>query len=161
MKRKVTKTESYTYTTELGPITITEENGFITECLFGDFGYYNANTPLTDEAFHQLQEYLRGERRQFDLPIQQDGSEFDQNVWKILATIPAGERRTYSEIAQDLGRPSAARAVGNACGRNRVAILIPCHRAVRSDGTVGGYAWGADRKKKLLELEERFFKNPV
>jgi len=156
IKGKTAKTQSYTYTTELGPITITEENGYVTEVLFGDFGYYHANTPLTDEAALQIEEYLKGKRDHFTIPIQQDGSEFDHQVWDVLLNIPIGEKKTYAQIAQELGRPSAARAVGNACGRNRIAILIPCHRSVRSDGTIGGYAWGADLKKRLLKIESDY-----
>ena len=152
----MTPRNSFTYTTELGSITITEEDGFITEVLFGDFGYNNANTPLTDLTADQIREYLSGSRTAFTVPFRQDGSDFDQLVWQLLRTIPAGQRRTYSELAETLSRPKAARAVGNACGRNRIAILIHCHRVVRSDGSPGGYAWGAEIKHHLLELEKLY-----
>lgn len=156
---KSAKTDSYTYITKLGPVTITEEHGYITEVLFGDFGYDHANTPLTDQAADEIREYINGKRSVFTLPLRQDGSDFDKQVWNVLLTIPEGECRTYAQIARQLNRPKAARAVGNACGRNRIAILIPCHRSVRSDGTPGGYAWGVEIKKKLLQIEKNYIQS--
>jgi AraC family transcriptional regulator, regulatory protein of adaptative response / methylated-DNA-[protein]-cysteine methyltransferase len=76
-------------------------------------------------------------------------------VWDALRRIPAGETRSYGQIARAIGAPRAVRAVGSACGANPVALVIPCHRALRTDGSLGGYAWGLARKKKLLEIEKR------
>jgi AraC family transcriptional regulator of adaptative response/methylated-DNA-[protein]-cysteine methyltransferase len=89
------------------------------------------------------------------LPLDVRGTPFQRQVWQALQAIPAGERRTYGELAASLGRPSGARAVANACAANPVAIVIPCHRVVRGDGEVGGYRWGAERKRALLAAERR------
>jgi AraC family transcriptional regulator of adaptative response/methylated-DNA-[protein]-cysteine methyltransferase len=81
------------------------------------------------------------------------GTAFQQRVWKALQEIPPGSTKSYAEIAAQIGKPTAARAVGRACGANRLAVVIPCHRAVRSDGGLGGYRWGVERKQRLLERE--------
>jgi AraC family transcriptional regulator of adaptative response/methylated-DNA-[protein]-cysteine methyltransferase len=94
-----------------------------------------------------------GERARPDVPIDVEASAFQWKVWRELQKIPFGETRSYGEIANAIGSPKAVRAVGNACANNRVAVLVPCHRAVRLDGTPGGYRWGPDRKKRLLESE--------
>lgn len=87
------------------------------------------------------------------LPLDVQGTAFQQAVWAQLQAIPPGETRTYAQIAAAVGRPKAVRAAGTANGANNVAVLIPCHRVIRTDGTMGGYAYGIDRKEKLLELE--------
>lgn len=89
-----------------------------------------------------------------DLPLDVAGTVFQQAVWAELQRIPAGETRTYAQIAAAVGRPNAVRAAGSANGANNVAVLIPCHRVIRTDGSLGGYAYGLDRKAKLLELEK-------
>jgi AraC family transcriptional regulator, regulatory protein of adaptative response / methylated-DNA-[protein]-cysteine methyltransferase len=89
------------------------------------------------------------------VPLDIRGTVFQQRVWQALRHIPRGETRTYREIARAIGAPAAVRAVGSACGANPVALAVPCHRAVRTDGGLGGYAWGLDRKKKLLALEKK------
>jgi AraC family transcriptional regulator of adaptative response/methylated-DNA-[protein]-cysteine methyltransferase len=81
------------------------------------------------------------------------GSEFQQKVWAALREIPAGETRTYSQVAEAIGQPGAARAVARACATNPLALLTPCHRVVRADGGLGGYRWGIERKQALLEME--------
>ncbi|MBO9574610.1 MAG: bifunctional DNA-binding transcriptional regulator/O6-methylguanine-DNA methyltransferase Ada [Sphingobium sp.] len=91
--------------------------------------------------------------RQADLPVDVAGTAFQQAVWQALRAIPAGETRTYSQIAAAVGRPAAVRATGSACGDNSLAILIPCHRVLRTDGSLGGYAYGLERKEKLLVRE--------
>lgn len=88
-----------------------------------------------------------------DLPIDVAGTAFQEAVWRELRKIPAGETRSYADIAAAIGQPKAVRAVGTANGDNHVAVLIPCHRVIRSDGTLGGYAGGLDRKRKLLSIE--------
>jgi AraC family transcriptional regulator, regulatory protein of adaptative response / methylated-DNA-[protein]-cysteine methyltransferase len=88
-----------------------------------------------------------------DLSLDIQGTEFQKAVWAALRSIPAGETRSYAELATLAGRPSAVRAAGSACARNAFAVLVPCHRVVRSDGDLGGYAWGLDRKRRLLERE--------
>jgi AraC family transcriptional regulator of adaptative response/methylated-DNA-[protein]-cysteine methyltransferase len=88
------------------------------------------------------------------IPIDVKGTAFQEAVWRELRRIPKGETRTYAEIAAAVGRPGAVRAAGSANGANHVSVLIPCHRVIRTDGTLGGYAWGLDIKAKLLEREK-------
>lgn len=88
-----------------------------------------------------------------DLPLDVGGTEFQQAVWRALIAIPPGETRSYAQIAATVGRPNAVRAAGSACGDNGVAVLIPCHRVLRTDGALGGYAYGLERKRALLERE--------
>ncbi|MBX3112018.1 MAG: bifunctional transcriptional activator/DNA repair protein Ada [Fimbriimonadaceae bacterium] len=108
---------------------------------------------LLDEVGRQLDEYFAGQRTRFDVPLATPGTPFQEEVWRYLCTIPFGETRSYGQMAKELGRPDAQRAVGKANGDNRVAIIVPCHRVVRSDGTLCGYGGGLWRKKRLLELE--------
>jgi len=101
----------------------------------------------------QLQEYFRGTRRHFDLPLGARGTSFQQSVWNVLADIPYGELRSYRDIARSIGNPAAVRAVGAANGRNPLPIVVPCHRVIGSNGTLTGFAGGLPAKKFLLELE--------
>lgn len=101
----------------------------------------------------ELDEYFRGRRRQFTVPLQAPGSVFQMRVWAALQGIPYGETRAYRELALELGDAQASRAVGTANGQNRLAILIPCHRVVNTGGTLGGYGGGLWRKQWLLDLE--------
>ncbi|WP_374377123.1 methylated-DNA--[protein]-cysteine S-methyltransferase [Dongia sp.] len=96
---------------------------------------------------------MGGKAPRADLPLDIRMTAFQRQVWQALTRIPAGETRTYGEVAAAIGQPTAARAVGNTCGRNPVAIAIPCHRVLRNDGAIGGYAWGAQRKQALIEAE--------
>lgn len=97
--------------------------------------------------------YLEGERTQLPLPLDLPATDFQRRVWQALREIPYGTTRSYRELAESIGRPTAARAVARACASNRVALVIPCHRVVRGDGDLSGYRWGADRKRRLLEME--------
>lgn len=104
-------------------------------------------------AREQVLNFISGNLGLTRVPVDIRGTVFQRKVWEQLRRIPAGETRTYGQIARAIGAPDAARAVGGACGVNPVALLVPCHRAVRADGRLGGYAWGLPRKKKLLETE--------
>ncbi|MEE8522805.1 MAG: methylated-DNA--[protein]-cysteine S-methyltransferase [Thermoanaerobaculia bacterium] len=104
-------------------------------------------------AVEQLREYFAGERRHFDLDLAPRGSGFQQQVWRYLTGIPFGETRSYGEIAEHLGRPGAARAVGRANATNPIPIVVPCHRVVGADGSLTGYVGGLAIKQGLLELE--------
>jgi methylated-DNA-[protein]-cysteine S-methyltransferase len=104
-------------------------------------------------AVEQLEEYFAGQRTAFDLPLAASGSPFEEAVWGAVATIPYGETRSYGEVARAVGRPDRARAVGSANARNPVAIIVPCHRVIGSDGSLTGYGGGLERKRALLELE--------
>lgn len=99
--------------------------------------------------------FLSGDATLGTLPLDVRGTVFQQRVWGELSRIPRGQTRTYKEIASAIGAPKAVRAVGSACGANPVALVIPCHRALRSDGGLGGYEWGIERKAKLLEFEKK------
>ncbi|KYG68031.1 cysteine methyltransferase [Bdellovibrio bacteriovorus] len=103
----------------------------------------------------QIEEYLQGERQEFDIPLDLIGTDFQKRVWSHLQKIPYGETCSYKEIAVALGDPKACRAVGTANGRNPVSIIVPCHRVIASDGTLGGYAGGLPTKSFLLNLERK------
>ena len=104
---------------------------------------------------YALAAYVAGRAKMPALPMDIRGTPFQFAVWEQLRAIPAGETRAYSEIARRIGRPRAIRAVGTANGANPVSIVIPCHRAIRASGHLGGYRWGLDRKRKLLEMESQ------
>jgi O-6-methylguanine DNA methyltransferase len=105
------------------------------------------------EYVTQLDEYFRGERRDFTFPLDLRGTPFQVSCWQALLNIPYGETRTYADIARAIGRPQGFRAVGLANNRNPIAIVVPCHRVIASNGTLCGYGGGLDIKRKLLELE--------
>jgi methylated-DNA-[protein]-cysteine S-methyltransferase len=112
-------------------------------------------SPLFSSAATQLAEYFAGSRTHFQLPLAPLGTPFQQEVWRRLKDIPYGTRVSYGAIAQAMGTPQSARAVGAAVGRNPLSIIIPCHRVVGKDGALTGYAGGIERKQTLLTLEER------
>jgi AraC family transcriptional regulator of adaptative response/methylated-DNA-[protein]-cysteine methyltransferase len=108
-----------------------------------------------------LLEHLNGQRPHLKLPLDVQATAFQWRVWQELQAIPYGSTRTYSEIARALGEPTAARAVARACATNPVSVVIPCHRVVREDGSLGGYRWGLHRKQALLEREQASAKTPA
>jgi methylated-DNA-[protein]-cysteine S-methyltransferase len=109
--------------------------------------------PLLCETKRQLDEYFAGKRRNFELPLEFRGTEFQRRVWAALLTIPYGETRTYRQIAEQIGNPLAVRAVGAANGRNPIAIVAPCHRVIGSSGDLTGFGGGLEAKARLLSLE--------
>ena len=112
-----------------------------------------AETPLIKEAARQVGEYLAGKRRVFDVPVELAGTDFQKDVWRALLAVPFGATKSYKEIAADVGRPKAVRAVGLANNRNPVSIIVPCHRVIGHDGSLTGYGGGLPVKRFLLELE--------
>lgn len=106
------------------------------------------------ETIRQLEAYFRGQLNTFDVPLDGDGTAFQQKVWKALQQVPYGCTASYGEIARAIGQPTASRAVGMANGRNPISIIVPCHRIIGSSGRLVGYGGGLDRKQKLLQLEE-------
>lgn len=110
-------------------------------------------SPVFPALRTQLDEYFAGARRDFQLPLATHGTPFQEEVWEALRLIPAGETRSYADLAREIGRPTAVRAVARSNGDNRLAILIPCHRVVGSDGSLTGYGGGLWRKRRLLDLE--------
>lgn len=103
----------------------------------------------------QLAEYLLGQRREFDLPLNMYGTEFQKKVWEALRTIPFGETRTYGDIARQVDNPKGVRAVGGANNKNPIPIIIPCHRVIGSNGQLVGFGGGLDLKQRLLDLEQK------
>jgi methylated-DNA-[protein]-cysteine S-methyltransferase len=116
------------------------------------------NKELFREATRQLEAYFSGKLESFDLKLAPEGTEFQKSVWKALCKIPYGETRTYKDIAASVGKPKAYRAVGLANNRNPIAIIVPCHRVIGSNGKLTGYASGLDVKAFLLKLEENKLK---
>ena len=113
-----------------------------------------ADHPVLQQAVQQLQQYLAGQRSDFDLPLDlRSGTAFQQSVWQALLQIPAGSTTSYGAIGTQVGKPKAVRAVGAAVGRNPIGIVVPCHRVMGADGSLTGYAGGLERKASLLRLE--------
>jgi len=110
------------------------------------------HSPVIDEAVTQINDYFSGKRKEFDLPITVNGTEFQMKVWNALREIPYGETATYSQIAERIGHNQSYRAVGTACGNNPLPVIIPCHRVVGSSGP-GGYLGGFEMKRRLLAIE--------
>lgn len=106
------------------------------------------------QGAEELQAYFRGERTTFSVPLDLDGTDFQKQVWEALREIPFGISRSYSEVARQIGRPSAVRAVANAIGRNPCLIMVPCHRVLGKDGSLTGFSAGLPLKKQLLNLEK-------
>lgn len=141
--------------TWIGPISI-EDNGFaLTKISFEDSSKDESieKSRLAEMALEQLNEYFSGIRFEFSLPIAPAGTPFMQDVWQALEAIPYGELRTYGDIAGQIGRPKAVRAVGMANNKNPLPIIIPCHRVIGVSGKLVGYAGGVEKKEKLIALE--------
>ena len=123
--------------------------------LVEEFSEAEVNERSMPDVKKAILDFIRGEANLARVPLDIRGTVFQRRVWEELRRIPRGETRTYCDIAKAVGAPAAVRAVGSACGANPVALVVPCHRAVRTDGGMGGYAWGVARKKKLLRLEKK------
>ena len=136
----------------MGPLTLFAQDNRLTALVFGDFGGYD-HLPLFEMARRQLEEYFAGHRQNFDLPLDPGGTDFQRRVWRTLLDIPYGKAISYKELARRVDRPKGFQAVGQANGRNPLPILIPCHRVIGADGSLGGYSGGLDRKRFLLDQE--------
>ena len=110
---------------------------------------------VTKECGKQLKEYFFGKRKEFNLPIKLEGTEFQQKVWRELCKIQYGKISTYKEMAKNAGNVKAVRAVGTAIAKNPIAIIVPCHRVIGSNGSMTGYAYGISKKEKLLDFEAK------
>ena len=142
----------------VGIIEIEENEGYISSVRIvssipTDLTEKQKINEVLDMAIQQLNEYFARQRKDFDLPLKQDGTPFQKKVWDYLSTIPYGQIVSYKREAEAIGSPKGCRAVGSANGRNNIAIIVPCHRVVNEGKGLGGYAYGLDVKKKLLELE--------
>jgi methylated-DNA-[protein]-cysteine S-methyltransferase len=143
----------------VGDIVVTANDEGVTSLEFDEDAHAELRSGSTqaativERAVEQLQQYFAGERRDFDLPLAPEGTDFQRAVWAALSRIPYGTTISYKEQATWVGNPKATRAVGSANGRNPIAIVVPCHRVIGSDGRPTGYASGIDRKLWLLEHE--------
>lgn len=113
----------------------------------------DSHHPILIEAQSQLNDYFNGKRQTFDIPLEFHGTDFQKAVWQALCTIPFGQKRSYLDIARQIGRPKAVRAVGAANGKNPISIIAPCHRVIGSNGQLTGFAGGLNNKARLLALE--------
>jgi len=143
--------------TPVGIVRITEEDNFICSIHFMDDETESdqPETPLLKLAVQQVDEYFAGDRKVFDFPIKQQGSDFQQEVWQCLLTINYGKTISYAQQSKLMKNPLAIRAIAAANGKNHLAIVVPCHRVIGSDGSLTGYASGVWRKQWLLEHEAR------
>ncbi len=139
---------------EIGALTLTGSDTALHELRFGAHGT-ERSAPILELAAGQLREYFAGERQEFTLPLEPKGTDFQMSVWKALTQVPYGQTRSYARIAAEIGNPKAARAVGMANNKNPIAIIIPCHRIVGSNGALTGYAGGLEIKRRLLALEAK------
>ena len=145
----------------IGPLTVVRDGEAVVRLAMSLPAQLEAEVlgERSDEAFDdvlaQLGEYFAGERTTFDLPLRPHGSDFELAVWDQLTRIPYGETRSYGYVAKAVGEPGGAQAVGAANGRNRLAIVVPCHRVIGADGTLVGFGGGLPRKRFLLDLEQR------
>ncbi|QFK70416.1 methylated-DNA--[protein]-cysteine S-methyltransferase [Pradoshia sp. D12] len=146
---------AYYYTTLIGKVGIAEDGIGITDVFLGEkpIEAEEKETQLIKETAKQLEEYFKGEREQFTLKLNPRGTPFQQSVWKELVQIPYGETRSYKQVAERIGNPSASRAVGMANNKNPIFIIVPCHRVIGATGKLVGYGGGLDIKEKLLGLE--------
>ena len=155
--------QSCFYESPIGILQISEDDGKITNlCLHQKTGDVTCDSSvqrkvpeLLQEACRQLDEYFRGKRSQFDLPLGYTGTPFQESVWRELQKIPYGETRSYEDIAVKIGNPKAVRAVGQANNRNPILLFIPCHRVIHKSGDISGFACGIETKRYLLDLERR------
>lgn len=144
----------------IGRIVVEDDGSFITR-VYVDNAFIGSgdNSRLFIAAKKQLEEYFCGKRREFDIPIRLNGTEFQKAVWNALLTVPYGKTASYKDIAAMIGKPKAARAVGGANNKNPVMIIVPCHRVVGADGGLTGYACGTDIKQTLLNIEKNSVDN--
>jgi methylated-DNA-[protein]-cysteine S-methyltransferase len=145
----------FSFESPIGPIHVRSNDTCITAVEFrqSPAERIQANSPLEQQALDELQEFFDGKRTEFTFPFEQPGTEFQKRVWDELTRIPFGKTISYHELAVRLGDPKCIRAAGTANGRNNLAIVVPCHRVIGSDGSLTGYAGGLDKKEWLLRLE--------
>ncbi len=148
--------KSVYYQSPVGWLKITSEKDAITGLCFCEKPGNNTTTdsPVLMQCCRELDEYFKGKRKTFEVKLSVSGTPFQEKVWSELLNIPYGKTISYAQLAKTAGNPKACRAAGSANGKNRIAIIIPCHRVIASNGSLGGYAYGIDVKKKLLDLEK-------
>ena len=142
--------------TPVGTLWIEETDGAVTRVTNRPLSGQEGETPVLAQAKRELCEYIAGARKTFTVPLNPAGTDFQRAVWAALRAIPYGETRTYGAVAAAVGRPKAARAVGNANNKNPILIFTPCHRVVGADGALVGFAAGLPVKEALLALERKY-----
>lgn len=143
------------FNSKIGNIQINaDEKSILTVSLTNEAVNFLNKNEIIDETIKQLGEYFNGNRKEFTLPLNPQGTEFQKKVWQELLKIPYGETRSYKQIAELIGNKNASRAVGNTCNKNPIAIIIPCHRIIGNNGLLVGYAYGKNVKNSLLNLEK-------
>lgn len=148
--------KKYCYNSPIGKVWIAEKDGKISNVGFSDnLDCGIEKTPIITETCRQLDEYFAKKRKVFELPLCIEGTEFQKKVWNALLTVEYGKTVTYGDIAKLINQPKASRAVGGANNKNKIAIIIPCHRIIGKNGTLRGYAGGLNVKQYLLDLEQR------
>ena len=151
---------SYSFQSPIGFLTICEQDNQLIRLYLDnpDRGIlqsrnFEYHSDFLHEVYHQLNEYFAGKRKIFDLPVDGKGTAFQKAVWRELQKIPYGETRSYEDIAVAIGNKKAVRAIGQANGRNPIMIVVPCHRVIRKNGDISGFACGVEAKRYLLNLE--------
>lgn len=146
--------QHYHWQTSVGAMNATVHQDQIVQLSFGEGDTSSIEkTLLHEELEAQMNSYLQGQLKTFDLPLAPQGTAFQQAVWRALQEIPFGQTWSYRQLAEFVQRPKGYQAVGQANGKNPIAIIIPCHRVINANGELGGYAGGLDNKRKLLKLE--------
>ena len=145
----------------VGRLLIEANERAVTRIALTDGEARDSQHPVIALCVSQLREYFAGRRTSFDLPLAPQGTAFRQKVWQALRDIPYGGTASYGDVAKMIGIPGAMRAVGQANHANPVIIVIPCHRVIRADGSIGGYGGGVEVKRYLLTLEERVLRDKI
>ena len=150
--------EKSLYRSPIGIIEIVCDKGALVSLKLADrVGISKKDTTFISGIKHQLDEYFSGKRKNFDIRVSPVGTDFQKLVWLELQKIPYGKTKSYSEIAEMVGSKNAQRAVGSACNKNPIMIIIPCHRVISKNGHMGGFAYGDDIKRELLSIEARAY----
>jgi methylated-DNA-[protein]-cysteine S-methyltransferase len=152
------QTSSVLYASPIGSISLISSAGALRKLSMegqkgGEMAPNRGSCPVLDRARRQLDLYFAGKLTAFDLPLAEEGTPFQRQVWAMLRTIPYGKTTSYAWLASAIGAPRAVRAVGAANGRNPIGIITPCHRVIGANGSLTGYAGGLERKRALLQLE--------
>lgn len=152
--------KKFFYDSPLGKLWIVEKENQLYSILYNDtIECEISKTTLIENTIIQLSQYFNGERKSFDIPVLLEGTEFQKKVWQVLMKIPYGKTVSYADIAEQIGQPKASRAVGSANNKNKIPIIIPCHRVIGKNGKLVGYAGGLDNKEFLLNLEFKYLQS--
>ena len=147
----------YSYTFDIGKLYISEEDGIIRSIAHDSFYGIEKETPAIKACATELQEYFDGDLKEFTFQYKQEGTDFQKQVWQALEQVPFGSQVHYKDIAEMIGNPKASQAVGSACGSNQLLIVVPCHRIVPMNKSMGGFRMGKSVKEELLKHEKTHY----